>query len=879
MLTLYVVSHTHWDREWYHPAGRFRQRLAALVDELLDEPPAHGAGFLLDGQTVVIDDYLAVHPERAADLAGQLRGGTLEAGPWFVLADELLPGAEALVRNLLMGRRTLQAMRVEAPPVLYCPDSFGHPAALPTLARGFGFEAVVVWRGFGGRRWPAGDACWWRAPSGDRVLLYHLPPSGYELGADLPADPAAAAARWRGMRDQLVPRARLPVALLPNGADHHARQRELGAAVAALAKAAEPVRVRPGSLRAFVVEALAGASRVELPEVAGELRDSYGYTWTLQGTFGTRAAQKRRNARAERLLVREAEPWAALAARRSGRSGRALLNAAWRPLLLAHPHDTLCGCSIDVVARAFEARMDEAEAEGRGVRDDALATLLGHDAERARVERARWHAHLVLRNPAARPRAGVAVVRLSRFVADVPVGPGSAPDVAADAGAPTPTGRQEWPRLDGVGTVQVLDRRLEHERTESPRAYPDDDLVEAVDAAVWVPELPGFGMRAVPLAWGSRRRERPERPVRIEGRSMSNGRLRVVVGADGSVGLTDERNGQAIADLVDIEDQDDAGDLYTPSLRGPVRSAHFAGARVIHRGPLRGTIETRWKLRVRRGRSVAVRVALSLDAGARALRIAVSGQNGADDHRLRLRIRTGVVSPQVHADAAFGAVERQPLTISPEDSAMEAVLPTAPLHRYVTLSDSKRGVTVISDGLAEYESGADGALSITLVRAVGELSRNDLPERPGHAGWPASTPGAQCHGAFAAEFAVLMHGPWGDATAALVERTAEDVLVPVTGDTLRSMIAAPPESPRLELEGEGDGLVFSAAKESEDGAWMVLRCVNRFDRAVRGRWFLPGIREARMSRLDETPGDAVPVAGDRVAFEAPPRGVVTVLVR
>ena len=24
-----VLAHTHWDREWYHPAGRFRQQLVA----------------------------------------------------------------------------------------------------------------------------------------------------------------------------------------------------------------------------------------------------------------------------------------------------------------------------------------------------------------------------------------------------------------------------------------------------------------------------------------------------------------------------------------------------------------------------------------------------------------------------------------------------------------------------------------------------------------------------------------------------------------------------------------------------------------------------------------------------------------------------------
>ncbi|HEX8726741.1 MAG TPA: glycoside hydrolase family 38 C-terminal domain-containing protein, partial [Gemmatimonadaceae bacterium] len=752
-------------------------------------------------------------------------------------------------------------------------DSFGHPAALPALARGFGFEAVIVWRGYGGRRWPAGDAAWWSASSGDRVLLYHLPPSGYELGANLPADSSAATARWGAMREQLVPRARLDVALVPNGADHHARQRNLGEAVAALAAAARPVAVRRSSLCDFVAAAMVAAPSAQLPSVAGELRDSYGYTWTLAGTLATRAPQKRRNARAERLLLREAEPWMALAARRTGRSGRGLLDAAWRTLLLAHPHDTLCGCSVDDVARAFDARLDDVEAQGQGIRDDALAALLGHDAERARSARDAWHPHLIVRNPAPRSRGGVAVVRFSRFVADVRVGPGSGAAAASPEAAPA----QLHPRATGAGAVQVLARRTAHERTESPRAYPDDDLVEYVDAAVWLPDVAGFGLQALPVEWGARRRMKVPNPVRVTGRSMANGHLSLGVAPDGVVTLRDEESGHAVAGLLQFEDQDDAGDLYTPSPRGAGRSARFLGARVIHRGPLRGTIETRWRVAVRRGQRADLRVALSLDADARRLRIAIAGENSADDHRLRLCIRTGIASPVVHADAAFGPVERAPLVIPAEDAAMEAALPTAPLHRYVTVSDAARGVTVFSDGLAEYEADADGVVHVTLVRAVGELSRNDLPERPGHAGWPSPTPEAQCRGPFAAELGVLLHGPRTDETVELAEREADDLLLPVTGETLRSVIAAPASLPLLELQGRG--LAFSAVKESEDGAWLVLRCVNLLDRAVRGRWVVGGgIREARLARLDETPGEELAVHGDAVDFEAGPRAVVTVLV-
>ncbi|NUQ11965.1 MAG: alpha-mannosidase, partial [Gemmatimonadaceae bacterium] len=116
-LLVLVVAHTHWDREWYRTAARFRPRLVALIDELLQG--VAGSPFLLDGQAVVLEDYLEWRPECAADLSRALRAGGLEAGPWYVLADELIPSGEGLVRNLLAGRRVLSALRAAPPPVLY----------------------------------------------------------------------------------------------------------------------------------------------------------------------------------------------------------------------------------------------------------------------------------------------------------------------------------------------------------------------------------------------------------------------------------------------------------------------------------------------------------------------------------------------------------------------------------------------------------------------------------------------------------------------------------------------------------------------------------------------------------------------------------------
>ena len=883
---VYVVAHTHWDREWYLPAGRFRQRLVALIDELLDTAdPA--SPFLLDGQAVVLDDYTELRPERAEDLRRTLRDGAIEAGPWYVLADELIPSGEALVRNLLTGRRTLARFDATPPPVLYSPDAFGHTAALPLIARGFGFELIIAWRGYGSARWPAGDTARWQSADGSAATLFHLPRDGYEFGSSLPADAPDAADRWRRISETLAQRSRTGILLVQNGADHHAPQLRQADAIRALGHAASPVPVSRTTLTHFARELVRRASHVALPTVVGELRDSYGYTWTLQGTFATRARQKRRNAQAERLLLRDAEPWAALAARRGAPSRRTYTNAAWRAVLLSHPHDTLCGCSVDDVARAMDARLDDAFAQAVGIRDDAILDLIEHDAVAARASKAEWRSRMLVRNRAARPRGGIAELEIESFLADVSVGPGSAP--------PERVRHVVSPRLlHGDAPVQLLATRRANRRTESPRHYPDNDLVEIRRVVAWVPPVSGYSITPFPLDEGHTHPPMAEPSVSATSESLDNGVLRIQLETDGTISLVASDGSWSIPRAIAIEDVGDRGDLYTASLYGPVRvEDRFLRARLIHPGPLRAELETRWRIVVpskvdrrlagarRDGTGagfVDLRVRLRLDAASPFLRILVEGVNGAPGHRLRIRVRTGVANARVWADAAFGPIERVPLSVPDEERRMEQPPLTAPLHRYVSLFDATRGATVYSDGLAEYEADASGDVAVTLVRAVGDLSRNDLPERPGHAGWPVPTPEAQMLGPFLAELALFPHGARSPETIDTIERTADDVLLPLVGTTLRSAIADHGATGALELDGEG--LAFSTAKESEDGEWLVLRCVNLTDVATKGAWRLPfAPREAKLARLDESPLGAAAIGESSVSFTAGPHAVVTILVR
>jgi mannosylglycerate hydrolase len=880
-LELHALTHTHWDREWYHPVGVFRARLVALIDELLDSPP--GAPFLLDGQAVLLEDYLEVRPERAAELASALRSSSLAAGPWFVLADELVPAAETLVRNLLAGRRTLARLRAEPPAVLYSPDAFGHPAALPALAAGFGLFCAVIWRGYGGRRWPPGDLVRWRAPDGSEVLLYHLPPSGYEFGADLPSDDVQEVrAHWEKIRSVLVPRATLGVALLTCGADHHAPQRGLREALERLSQvAAAEASLRISSLSDFAVAIRCRAAAKALPTVAGELRDSYGYTWTLQGTLASRSSLKRQLRSVERLLLHDAEPWAALAWFHSGVSSRSLLANAWRNLLLATPHDTIAGTVVDAAARAAAVRLEEAAATGSVVRQRSLENLLGHDREEVRrLGPLEWRHYLVLRNRSARPRSGVAEVTLDVPVGAVAVGP--------------PSGDQHFavlpdPEVRLGGVVQVLELERAFSLMESPRHYPLTLQVERRRLLLWVEKLPGWGVVSRSVCDLNQPSSLPVEPAAASESTIANGAIEVAV-AGGALSLKSRWG--TVEDFLGFESVADDGDLYTPApVEGSRLVATLRQSRVVARGPLRAAMETVWVLRrpARASRTalgkrrripagtVVIRVRIELEAGAPFVRLVIEGDNGASDHRLRCLVRSGLESYREIADAHFGLVERRPLAVEPEDLTMEVPLASAPLQRYVSLAGAQRGITVHGEGVFEYEGVEGGVLALTILRGVGELSRADLRERPGHAAYPRQTPDAQELGPFQLAIAIQPHGGYDPLLQEEIERASDDFLAPLVGETLTTTRALPGTAGGIELRGPG--LSGSTIKESESGQWLVLRCFNVREEAMPGVWWVPGVREAWLARLDETPLGLLPVVEEQIFFEAPPRGIVTVLAR
>jgi alpha-mannosidase len=348
-----VVPHTHWDREWYLPFEVFRLRLGAVVDGVLDtlERDPSFTSFTLDGQAIVLEDYLEVRPENEGRLRALLDVGRLEVGPSYVLPDEILVGGESLVRNLLLGRHVCRRFGVEPSGAGYLPDSFGHPAQLPQILAGFGIRTFLFSRGMGDEIDDIGVVFRWRAGPAEVVACQMLP--HYDNFARL-SWYHDAEERVRAIVErfgELLRGAGQDEIVLADGSDHLPIEPELPEILSGLERTFQtPFRIGRYDQHAPAAEGL--------PVHEGELVGSRLQN-VLRGVNSARIYLKQANEHAERRLL-SIETAAALRTLREDASYPASdLRLAWRDLLRNHPHDSICGCSSDEVHRDMLVRYEQ----------------------------------------------------------------------------------------------------------------------------------------------------------------------------------------------------------------------------------------------------------------------------------------------------------------------------------------------------------------------------------------------------------------------------------------------------------------------------------------------------------------------------------------
>ena len=414
MRNVYIISHTHWDREWYRPFQLFRLKLIHLIDgvlKLLDDDPQFKY-FMLDGQTIVLDDYLAMRPEKEATLRQHIQKGRIIIGPWHILPDTFLVGPESHIRNLLQGDRTAAHFGRKMM-IGYLPDPFGHPGQMPQILQGFDIETSCLWRGLDEQ--PA--EFWWQSPDGSRVFMAYLRDS-YSNGASLPAnnlpDFAAAVAREA---DKLSPHSAVSDFLIMYGTDHMEPSPKTSRAIAYADQNLADTRVLHSTLPNFVeaVHADVKGKKVTLPVVIGELRQCRRMH-LLPGVLSTRMWIKQRNHSSENLLLKWTEPFSTfatlIATNKQSPSTlehpAELIRKTWRMLMENHPHDSICGCSIDQVHEEMMVRFDQVDQVGEELTIQSLESL----AANVHTDSDLGESALVIFNPLSNSRSDVVYATL-----------------------------------------------------------------------------------------------------------------------------------------------------------------------------------------------------------------------------------------------------------------------------------------------------------------------------------------------------------------------------------------------------------------------------------------------------------------------------------
>lgn len=848
-----VVGHTHWDREWYLPFEGFRARLVAMMDNLLEYLEADPAFrcFVLDGQAIMVEDYLEVRPEAEPRVRALAQQDRLKIGPWYTAVDTFLPDPESLVRNLQVGRWSARRWGGQEMRIGHLPDTFGFIAQLPQLLNHFGLQDAFAWRGFH----PIGGsaACWWESPDGSRVLLMR-PAEGYCEGMLGVTDPERfleeALPGILRYQDEEPYEDRLFVI----GCDHLPASSRLPWLAEQIAdRVGHPVEVGP--LEDMARRLRRAAVVDKLPRVHGEQRDPCLAVCPASIT-GTRIPQiKQTNQRVEALLLGVAEPLQALSVLNGGGADRAHLRWAWRLLAQNHPHDSIPGCSTDPVHREMSVRFERAAAVAHDAAQRGAQRLAATLDPTARGElgaigivglvggRSRLRVRLHAEN--------FPTIRLStQDGTDVPY-------VIVDRGQERITYRLDQDSFANEGATELSHLAVTADWLEAAQRQtnrwemPFQDVEFEIDA----PRAGYTTLRIDPApASSGNARSRHWQPA--PSGELANADVRVWLGEEGLC-VEDLRTGQRTGPVY-FSHAGDSGDEYTanPIDEPPVEFwPSPVGAQVSAEGlwqfmrvPLRADVPAQLaRERTHRVGHVRLEGELFVSLNGRRVGLRLRLDNRARDFDLRLvaRVEDG---RHAWAGAPFGVEQRQRELDHTTPGAPQLWIPDFPFRGWLAVETGDgSGTALLARGLYEgafrwAESGGID-IALTLLRGVGWLSRDDLLTRPGHAGPELPTPEAQCLGPQEWELALM---PFGPGELETLPAAAEQFLRPAVAFPVQRLAGSAPAE-RSFAQGLSERVVISALRPADSFDGALLHAHNPTPHELAADVF------GQRSRLDETP--------------------------
>lgn len=777
---IHIISHTHWDREWYLPYEKHHVLLVKLVDQLLEtlDRDEHFRSFHLDGQTIILDDYLQVRPEMREKLQKYIKDGRIQIGPWYILQDEFLTSSEANIRNLQYGMKdALQWGGISK--VGYFPDSFGNMGQAPQILKQAGIEAAVFGRGVK----PTGfnnmvsdvdmyespySEMFWRSPDGSAVLGV-LFANWYCNGIEIPADKEEAAVYWKQKIAALEKYASTNHYLMMNGCDHQPIQTNLSKAIQTAEQLYPDIQFVHSNFNDYLAELMTTLPK-DLKYIDGELRSQQTDGWgTLVNTASARIYLKQMNQRGQVLLEKVAEPLATFAYMTGEEYPHHLFTYAWKTLMQNHPHDSICGCSVDEVHREMETRFEKSKHVAEMIVDEKLTQISDKIDTTGFAPFGAEAVPFTVFNTTGWERTGVVSVTVdvkSEYFSE---------GVNKEALKSFPLNDRELVDQDGnviPFTMEDLgiafDYDLPNDRFRQPY------MARRVQLSFEAHAVPALGYKT--YAFVKKETTLPEtESLIVNDREAENEWLHVKIEENGSLTVTDKTMNRTFTDLLIYEDSGDIGNEYmykqpdgeenltTKNSKAKVhilKDTPFEAAfEIIHEWELpRGANEllaqeqkevipfmNRIAQRVEETVPFKIKTVLTIEKNSKGITVSTTFNNQAKDHRLRALFPTDVETSVHYADSIFEIAKRNNV---PAD---EWTNPSNCQHQqaFVSVCNQSEGLTIANLGLNEYEVLQDGrnTIALTLLRAVGELG--DWGYFP--------TPEAQCLGEHTVTFRIYPH--------------------------------------------------------------------------------------------------------------------------
>ncbi|MCP3740017.1 alpha-mannosidase [Rossellomorea sp. BNER] len=842
----HIISHSHWDREWYLPFEKHRFYLVKLMDTLLDLFASNSGfqSFHLDGQTILLEDYLAIRPHRKEELKKYIQEKRIHIGPWYVLQDAFLTSSEANIRNLLYGLQDAKEYG-QVSKIGYFPDTFGIYGQAPQILKQAGIDAATFGRGVKptGFNNTVSDAVnfespfselKWESPDGSSVLGI-LFANWYSNGNEIPTDPSQAEAFWQQKLKDAEKYASTHHLLYMNGCDHQPVQTDIPEALKTANELYPNIEFVHSNFDEYVQEVQQSLPG-KLQTIKGELRNQRTDGWsTLVNTASARIYLKQMNQVCQTLLEKVAEPLSVFAHLLGDEYPRDYLRYAWKTLMQNHPHDSICGCSVDEVHQEMVTRFKKVQQTAEMIITEK-AEQMASKINTSEVGLPEGTIPLVVFNTSGNKRDMVIekVVEIEKvYFSNMHFS-----EIRDHLMA------KEVPNFTLVDSMKnEIPHTIEDLGVQFGYDLPDDAFrqpyfARKVKVIFPAEQLPQLGYQTYFLTESQSTNSGGS--LLKDERTLENQFVQVVIHDNGSYTLKDKQTGKIYDKLGIYENTSDIGNEYMfkkPASETPLTTEHLrAEIRVIEDSSIRSSIEIKhvWEIPKETGSAfeeekhhlvwhpdrnaarsntkttLEMVTNVMLETNAKGPKVKVTIHNQSKDHRLRVLFPSNAVTDHHFADSIFEVVKR------PNHPEIEWENPSFDHHQqaFVSVSDEHAGLTIANKGLNEYEIlENDTTIAVTILRSVSELG--DWGYFP--------TPEAQCLGENHAEFMIIPHQ--GSVIDSEAYKVAYDFQIPdVTRQTDIHQGTAPLS--REFVSWEGNQLAFSTMKLAEEKDDIVVRYFN-----------------------------------------------------